>query len=108
MNKCNLSPMALGMSLGVVWGVSVFITGLLAYYMSYGKPFVLAMSSVYIGYDPSIVGSFIGGAFGFIDGFIGGLIIGALYNYFVKCCSCCVKSCGTMEEKPAAKKAKKA
>ena len=89
MNKCKLSPIAMGIAIGIVWGLTVFITGLVAFYFSYGKPFVLAMSSMYIGYEPSIAGSLIGGAFGFIDGLIAGILIGWLYNCFAGYCSCC-------------------
>jgi hypothetical protein len=89
MNKCKMSPIALGLSIGVVWGLSVFITGLTAYFFSYGKPFVLAMGTMYIGYEPSVVGSLIGGLFGLLDGLIGGVLIGLLYNCFITCCSCC-------------------
>lgn len=88
-NKCKLSPTALGLSLGIVWGLSVFLTGLIAFYFSYGKPFVAAMSTMYVGYEPSIAGSLIGGAFAFIDGFIGGALVAWFYNRFSGCCSCC-------------------
>ena len=87
MTKCRLSPLAFGLSLGVVWGVSVFIMGLVAQYLSYGTEFVSAMGVVYIGYEPSIVGSVIGGLFGFIDALVGGALIAWLYNVFSGCCS---------------------
>jgi hypothetical protein len=89
MKKCKLSPFAFGMSLGLVWGLSVFVTGLMAYYLSYGKPFVMAMSAMYIGYEPSVMGSLIGGAFGFVDGLIGGALIALFYNGFSQACGCC-------------------
>jgi hypothetical protein len=106
MNRCNLSPLALGLSFGLVWGVSVLVTGLLSLYFSYGTPFVIAMGTIYIGYESTIIGSLIGGAFGFVDGLIGGVLIGAIYNLFVRCCSCCSTSCGTSEPKKTAVKAK--
>lgn len=87
MTKCKLSPMALGLSLGVMWGLSVLIMGLVAFYFMFGTPFVTAMGVVYIGYEPSIVGSLIGGAIGFVDAFIGGVIIAWLYNCFSGCCN---------------------
>ena len=82
MAKHKLSPLALGMSMGVTWGVSVLIMGLLACYFMYGVAFVSAMGAVYIGYDASIAGSFMGGVIAFVDAFIGGAIIGWLYNIF--------------------------
>lgn len=101
--QCQLSPLAMGLSLGCVWGLSMLFTGLLACYFSYGKPFVLAMSTMYVGYEPSVVGSLIGGAFGFIDGLIGGLLIGWFYNCFVGCSVCC---CNTSCETPKSKSKK--
>lgn len=90
MNGCKLSPTGLGLSLGVLWGISVFLLGLLAYFFTYGKPFVDAMATLYMGYEPSIAGSIIGGVIGFIDAFISGFLIAWLYNKFSGChCNCC-------------------
>lgn len=86
MTKCRLSPLAFGLSLGVVWGASVVIMGLLAHYFAYGTAFVTAVGVVYVGYEPSIMGSLIGGLFGFIDALVGGVIIAWLYNVFSGCC----------------------
>jgi hypothetical protein len=86
MTKCKLGPLAFGLSLGVIWGTSVLIMGLLAQYFSYGTEFVSAMGVIYIGYEPSIMGSVIGGLFGFIDALVGGILIAWLYNVFSGCC----------------------
>ncbi len=87
-NHCKLSPLALGLSLGVVWGISMLLMGLMAYYFAYAEGFVVAMGSVYVGYAPSILGSFIGGLIGFVDAFIFGVIIAWLYNFFGRCHAC--------------------
>lgn len=87
MSGCKLSPVALGLSLGIIWGLSVLCMGLMAYFYTYGKPFVDAMATLYLGYEPSIKGSIIGGVIGFVDAFIMGLLIGWLYNMF-NCCKC--------------------
>ncbi|MCX7114919.1 MAG: bacteriophage holin [Gammaproteobacteria bacterium] len=97
MIKCKISPLALGLAFGVVWGLSVFITGLTALFFSYGKPFVDAMSTMYIGYEPSLTGSLLGGLFGFLDGLIGGAIIACLYNCFATKC-CCRPSKNDMDD----------
>ncbi|BCA94527.1 hypothetical protein TUM19329_08880 [Legionella antarctica] len=92
MKGCRLSPVGLGLSLGVMWGLSVLILGLIAYFHSYGKPFVEAMGVLYIGYAPSIKGSILGGIIGFMDAFISGAVVAWLYNLFNRCaCSCCTK-----------------
>lgn len=93
MKGCRLSPVALGLALGILWGISILIMGLLAYYYTYGQPFVAAIGSVYPGYAPSIRGSITGGIIGFFDAFIIGFLIGWLYNRFNCCkCACCFKS----------------
>ena len=95
MKGCKLSPVGLGLSLGVLWGLSVFIMGLLAYSYSYGRPFVEAMATLYMGYAPSVKGSIVGGVIGFIDAFITGFLIAWLYNKFSCCgCSCHVEKDG--------------
>ena len=91
MSGCKLSPVGLGMSLGVIWGLSLFLLGLLAYLCAYGQSFVSAVGSLYFGYEPSISGSILGGVIGFIDAFIKGFLIAWLYNK-LNCCkaiSCC-------------------
>lgn len=91
MNGCKLSPVALGLAIGILWGVSLLVMGLVAHFYVYGKPFVDALATLYWGYEPSIQGSVIGGIIGLVDGFIMGALIGWLYNKFSACvCTCCV------------------
>lgn len=85
----RLSPVALGMSLGILWGFALFILGLVAYYYTYGKPLVTAMATLYMGYEPSVQGSIIGGLVGFVYAFIVGFLIAWLYNRFVCNPECC-------------------
>lgn len=101
MKGCKLSPMGLGLSLGILWGLSIFGMGLMAYFYAYGKPFVEAMSVLYLGYEPSIKGSILGGIIGFVDAFIMGALIAWLYNLCSRCvCNCC------MPQEKSTKKAK--
>lgn len=86
MTASRLSPMSLGLSMGIIWGGMVFLMGLLAHFFEYGTAFVTSMGIMYIGYEPSIIGSAIGGAMGFIDAFIIGIMIAWLYNVFLNCC----------------------
>lgn len=85
MTKLKLSPLALGLAFGIIWGVSVLIMGLLASFYSYGTPFVTSVGVLYVGYEPTITGAIIGGLIGFIDAFIGGVILAWLYNFFAHC-----------------------
>ena len=90
---CNkLHVLSLGLALGVVWGLSVFLIGLLAM-TGYGMELVKLLGSFYIGYAATIGGSLIGLVYGFFDGLIGGAIVAWLYNCFSaktsKPCKCC-------------------
>lgn len=92
MSGCKLSPVGLGASIGVLWGLSLFVMGLLAFHYAYGQDFVSAIGTMFVGYEPSIRGSVIGGIMGLVDGFITGFLIAWLYNRF-SCgrCGCCKK-----------------
>ena len=85
MTKCKLSPVALGLALGVLWGASLLLLGLLTHF-GYEGSVVASLRTLHVGYDFSILGSFIAALIGFVDGFIRGAILGWLYNCFANCC----------------------
>jgi hypothetical protein len=81
----RLKPVALGVSLGIVWGGSLFITTWVSYYTGYGKLFLDVLAgSIYPGYTITPLGSFLGLVYGFIDGLVSGTVIGWIYNKLVK------------------------
>ena len=77
-----LNAKSLGLAAGVLWGLSVFIMGILGAAIGYGVGFVGALGTMYIGYDATIVGSIIWLILGFIDGFIWFYLLAWLYNIF--------------------------
>ncbi len=81
MNK--FSPNALGISIGALWAVYVFFCGITAMF-GWGVALVDALSSLYIGYDPSMIGAIIGAVWAFIDGYIAGFVIAWIYNRLAK------------------------
>lgn len=89
-NNGKLLPVPLGLTVGILWGLGVLITGLIAaWHGSWGVDFVTAVGSVYVGYENTVMGSLIGGFWGLIDGFIGGVVFAWLYNKFASCKKCC-------------------
>lgn len=78
-----LNPKAAGISLAVVWGLTVFLMGLISG-TGYGLGFVNAIGTIYIYYGTGIVGSIVGLIYALIDGFIGGFVLAWLYNKFEK------------------------
>ncbi|OGV44102.1 MAG: hypothetical protein A3F46_10540 [Legionellales bacterium RIFCSPHIGHO2_12_FULL_42_9] len=85
MTKTKLSPVALGLALGVLWGASLLLLGLLTYF-GYEGSVVASLRTMQVGYDFSILGSVIAGLIAFVDGFIRGAILAWLYNCFACCC----------------------
>ncbi len=76
---------AFGLSLGLVWGVSLFVMAILAQY-GFGVNFVKAFGDIYIGYNATAVGGVVGALWGFVDLLVGGVIVAWLYNLFAGCC----------------------
>jgi hypothetical protein len=85
--RCHLSVLGLGIALGVTWSLSAFFLGLAAWLLGWGTDIVNALSSFYIGYTPTLIGSFIGMLWGFADSFIGGVVIAWIYNRVVGRCN---------------------
>jgi len=80
----KLKPLYLGISLGVVWGISIFITTWLSYYLGYGRLFLEVLAgSIYPGYSITPIGSFVGLIYGFVDGLVSGSIIAMIYNKLI-------------------------
>jgi hypothetical protein len=75
----ELNKKALGLALGILWGLGVFIATVWVTWAEGGEHLYL-LSSFYIGYRVSYLGAFIGLIYGFIDGFIGGWLLAWLYN----------------------------
>jgi len=80
----KIKPLALGVSLGIVWGIALFITTWLSYFTGYGRLMLDALAgSIYPGYSISPLGSLVGLLYGFIDLTIMGALAGWLYNKIV-------------------------
>jgi len=81
----KLKPLYIGISLGIVWGISILITTWLSYYTGYGRLFLEVLAgSIYPGYSITPIGSFVGLFYGFIDGLISGSIIAMIYNKLIE------------------------
>ena len=80
----KLDVKAVGISVGIIWSLSVLILGLMAMWFGWGMAVAEILSSMYIGYEPTILGCVIGGLWGFADACIGGLVAAWLYNIISK------------------------
>lgn len=84
MKHCKLHVLGFAVALGLVWGLGLFCSGILAGLDGYGLDFVKAMSSVYYGYTTGFAGALIGFVWGFCDLFIFGLVVAFIYNLFIR------------------------
>ena len=80
----KIRPLGFGMSIGILWGLSVVIISLLSIYFSYGTAVVTFLTTVYLGYELTLVGVLIGTGWAFLDGFVGGFLLAAVYNLFIR------------------------
>lgn len=76
----RLNALRLGLAGGILWGLTMFVSTLIAIETGLGKQWLLLAENVYIGYHISYVGSLIGLVYGFIDGFIGLFLLAWIYN----------------------------
>ncbi len=81
MAKLNIKSFAIGF--GSAFGLGAFFLGIVSMF-GWGTALIEPISSLYVGFAPTIMGSIIGGIWGFIDGAIGGLIIAFVYNLVIK------------------------
>jgi hypothetical protein len=79
----KLRVRALGLAVGIVWALYVFITTLWLIWFGEGAGFTL-LKNIYPGYSTTYVGAFVGLIWGFVDGFIAGVLVAWLYNRFHK------------------------
>ena len=83
MTVSKLNPVALGISFGVISGLTIFGMGVMAQMFLHGKPVVAAMGTMYISYNGSMINSLLGGAIGFVNAFIAGYIASWIYNFLI-------------------------
>ena len=76
----RLKPAALGITLGLTWGLSIFL--LTFFIMWHGETMELTskLGRVYLGYTVTAPGAFIGLVYGFVHAFVAGWFIAFVYN----------------------------
>ncbi len=79
MTKLRVVPV--GLAIGFTWGIGVLLLGWISA-AGWGARLVDVLSSLYLGYAPTLLGGLVGGLWAFVDGFLGGLVLAFLYNAF--------------------------
>ena len=85
MTKCRINPLAAGLALGVMWGFSMLLLGLLLHFGVEGG-IVTSLRAQQANTDMTVAGVFMAVLVGFIDGFVRGAVLALLYNLFAGCC----------------------
>lgn len=81
----KLDPKSFGLACGALGSAGmVFMTvlNLIPLFQGYAGQMLLAIQSLYPGYEISWPGMLVGAIYGFVDGFIGGWLIAWVYNKF--------------------------
>lgn len=80
----TLGPVSFGVALGIVSGTAVLLLGIVAAFFGWGVPLAAMLSSLYIGFGPTVAGSIAGAVWGFADGFVFGFLVAWLYNRLLR------------------------
>jgi hypothetical protein len=80
--RVMLDVLSLGAAVGITAATFIFLLGIFASLTGWGAPMAGALSSMFIGFGPSIAGAVAGAVWGFFDGFVAGAMIAWLYNRF--------------------------
>ncbi len=77
----HLNQNALGLSMGILWGVGLFLLSVTSMFWGYGTEFVDMMGTLYLGAGSgSWAAAGLTLVWGFVDGFVCGWLLGWLYN----------------------------
>jgi hypothetical protein len=78
-----LGVISFGLAVAVTSAAFTFFLGLMATFFGWGVELAAALSSLYIGFSPTFVGTIAGAVWAFVTGFAGGVMIAWLYNRFL-------------------------
>ena len=79
----TLGVVSFGLAVGLTWAILVFALGLVAALLGWGLGIAVALSTLYVGYGPTLVGSIAGAVWAFASGLVAGILIAWFYNRFL-------------------------
>ena len=82
-HHATLGVVSFGLAVGTTSAVLVFVLGIMAAFFGWGAPLAAALSTLFIGFGPTFVGSIAGAVWAFVSGLIAGLLIAWFYNRFL-------------------------
>jgi hypothetical protein len=82
-STARLGAISFGLACGATAAIFTFALALSAALFGWGVLAVQVLSSLFIGYEPSIVGAFAGAVWAFVDALVAGASIAWFYNFFL-------------------------
>lgn len=79
----TLGVISFGLAVAITSATFTFFLGLMAAFFGWGVELAGALSSLYIGFSPTFVGTIAGAVWAFVAGFVAGVMIAWLYNKFL-------------------------
>ncbi len=79
----TLGVVSFGLAVGTTSAIFVFVLGVMAAFFGWGLPVAAALSTLFIGFGPTFVGSIAGAVWAFVSGLIAGLLVAWFYNRFL-------------------------
>jgi len=81
----NHQKKSIALTVGIFWGLVIFILTLLCYYTgSYAAAFLEVIRSIYVIYTINLNGAIVGLCLGFLEGFISVYILLTIYQFVEK------------------------
>ncbi len=82
----TLGVISFGLAVAITSAAFTFFLGLMATFFGWGVELAGALSSLYIGFSPTFVGTITGAVWAFVDGFVAGVMIAWLYTRSLAYC----------------------
>lgn len=76
----RFDPKVAGLTLGIFWGVVLFVWTLVSFWTGYGGDVLKLLTSIYPGYSVGYLGSLVGLVYGFVEGFVVAFVLAWLYE----------------------------
>jgi len=81
----KLNPWAFSGAVMITWFIYIVLLGITSAF-GWGTQLMNSLSSIYVGYDVTLLGILIGGLWAAVDAFVFGLLIALIYNWTLNWC----------------------
>ena len=82
--RATFGVLSLGIALGATGALFVFLIGLTTAIFGWGILVVQVLATLFIGYEPTFVGSVSGAVWAFVDFFVAGVVFAWIYNRLLR------------------------